>query len=134
MAKIGIQMILGGFLFGIDKAGYEKLSHSTAYRWPAQNRLQRSVAHQFVGQGEDGINIDGHIHPEFRGRMYQLDDLRALSKGGEPLMLTSGTGKVFGRYVVVNIKDDFSYVMDDSRARRVDFSVELKKYGEDGEK
>lgn len=134
MARAGIQMNLGGFIFSLDKAGYEKLDRSTGYRWPAQPRIQRSVAHQFVGRDEESVTISGYIHPEFRGKMYQLDQLRAIAEEGKPKMLVSGTGKVLGKYCIVKVDDNFSGVMDDHRARRVDFTVELKKYGDDGER
>ncbi len=132
MAKIGVQIILSGFIFGIDDAGYEKLSRSSNYRWPAQNRIQHRVAHQFVGEGNEAISINGYIHPEMGVGMYKLDDLRALAAGGQPHIVVTMHGKIFGKFVIVSVKDDFSGLLDDGKARRVDFVVELKRYGEDG--
>lgn len=132
MAKIGVQIIISGFIFGVDDAGYEKLSRSTGYRWPAQNRMQHQVAHQFVGEGDESVSISGYIHPELASSMYKLDELRAIAKGGKPHVVVTGAGTVLGKFVIVSIKDDFNGVMDDHRARRIDFTVELKRYGEDG--
>ena len=46
-------MALGSYRFSIDSAAYQELKHSQAYRWQAQERLQRRPAMQFVGAGEE---------------------------------------------------------------------------------
>ena len=51
--------------------------------------------------------------------------------GGEPLQLVDGLGRVWGSWVIVEVGDTRSVLMDDGQPRRVGFEVKLKAYGED---
>jgi len=135
MAGYAIQLFIGPYFFYADNAPLEKLSRNSSYRWPSQQRLTRPPATQFVGAGDETISVNGYIHPHEPkcggSNALTLDILRTLADAGVPYTVITGTGHVFGQFVIVSIKDDFSGLMDDLRPRRVDFSVELKRYGAD---
>lgn len=131
MAGGHTQLIWGGFEFKLDTAGLETFGRQSTYRWPVQERIERPVALQFVGEGENTISVAGYIHPHFKGTATELDKLRKIAEEGKPKIMTTGTGKVLGKYVCTDIKDDFSSMLDDLRPRRVDYTVTFKKYFDD---
>jgi phage protein U len=61
-----------------------------------------------------------------------MDAIADLANEGIPHMVVDGTGKVYGRYVIIDVKETRSTMLDDLRPRRVDFSITLKHYGQDG--
>lgn len=132
MAGWSVQLTVGGYQFWIENASLDKFSRSSTYRWVAQERIARPVAMQNVGTGEDTITLNGYFHPHLKGKAHALDKLRQMADEGIPYNVVTGTGINLGRWCIVEIKDDFSEMLDDLRPRRVDFTVTLKKYFEDG--
>lgn len=128
-----VMMALGDYRFSIDTSAYQALQRSTAYRWPAQERLGRSPALQFLGPGEDRITLAGTIFPHFRGGIGQLDRIREEAARGAPLLLVDGRGNVHGRFVIERVGETQSIFFADGTPRRIEFQIELSRYGEDGE-
>jgi len=122
---------LGEFRFAIDTAAYERLALSQSWRWPEQQRLGRDPALQFVGADAAEIELEGVIYPQFRGGLGQVERLRQLADEGKPLMLVDGLGRVWGKWVILKVSDTRTVLMDDGQARRIDFRLTLKAYGED---
>lgn len=132
MANGHTQLIWGGIEFKFQTAGLETFGRQSTYRWPVQERIGRPIALQHVGEGEDTITVTGYIHPHLKGTATEMNKLRKLAEEGKPKIMTTGTGLVLGKYVCVDVKDDFSNMLDDLRPRRVDFTATFKKYFEDG--
>ena len=128
-----VMMALGKYRFSIDSAAYQTLQRSTAWRWPAQERLGRAPALQYLGPGEDKIALSGTIYPQFRGGLEQMDALREEAGRGEPLLLVDGRGNVLGRWVVERVGETQSAFFADGAPRKIEFTLDLVRYGEDGE-
>lgn len=126
-----ILMTLGGFQFAVNTAAHESLQRETAYRWEKQDRLGREPALQFIGAGDDKITLQGRIYPHFRGGLGQLNTMRQMAGEGEPLQLIDGLGNVLGPYCIARITEGQSAYLGPGIARRVDFSLELERYGSD---
>jgi hypothetical protein len=124
-------MSLGDFRFGIETAAYQKLQRSVDYRWPSQARVGRRPAKQFAGIGDDTISLDGVIYPHYKGGLGQLAQLRDLAGQGEPLILTTGTGKIMGKWCIENVTDTGSFFHPDGTPRKQEFRFKLSHYGED---
>ncbi len=122
---------LGSYQFGLDTAANESLERSDAYRWAPQERLTREVAYQFLGPGERKITLPGVIYPQFRGGLGQVDAMRAEADKGQPLMLTDGLGTVFGRWVILSVREVKSVFLEGGAPRKIEFNLEIAKYGED---
>lgn len=133
MTRVTTMMALGSFRFGFagDAPAYQELVRVHEYRWRQVDRAGRRPGMQFVGQGPETITLPGVIYPEFRGGFDQMDAMRALAGQGEPLHLVDATGKVWGQYCIVRIKEKQSHFRADAKPRKVEFEVELKHYGED---
>ena len=57
--------------------------------------------------------------------------MRAQAGLGKPLFLVSGNGFAFGRWCIVKITENQSNFLNDGAPRKIEFSISLKRYGED---
>ena len=131
MAGIKDQLFIGGVPLGLNHASVSDVSRKKAYRWPAQGRIARPEAVQFVGAGAETLTVKGYIHPHFKGSALHMEKIHQLADEGIPHMVLTGTGKVFGKYAITDVSEDFKELMDDGRPRRVDYTITLTRYGND---
>ena len=124
-------MKLGDYTFSIDSAAYQTLSRTTEYRWRSQPRVGRLPAQQFMGPGEETLSLDGVIYPHFKGGLSQLDAMRTEAGKGEPLMLVDGTGHIWQQWVINQVEETHKTLFEDGTPRRVEFRLQLSRYGED---
>jgi len=131
MLGVNMMMILGAYRFCIGNAAYQNLVRTTEYSWVEQKRILGEPAMQFIGVGMDTIKLDGVVYPQFKGGLRQVTLMRVQAGLGIPLMLISGNGMAFGRWCIVDIDETQTTFMADGSARKIAFSLTLKKYGED---
>lgn len=124
-------MALGGYRFSLTTAAYQELRRSNAYRWQAQERLQRLPAQQFIGLGNETLDIKGSIYPHYQGGIKQLDMMRVQAGKGEPLLLVDGLGFIWGRWVVLQVNETQSVMLTNGQPRKQEFQLRLSRYGED---
>jgi phage protein U len=128
---INMMMILGIYRFAINSAAYQTLKRQSEYRWQEINRMGANPALQFTGFGVETIDLEGVIYPHFKGGLRQVTLMRAEAGVGKPLMLISGNGNAFGRWCIVKISENQSVFMKDGAPLKIEFSISLKRYGED---
>lgn len=121
-------MTLGGFKFGVSTAAYQELKRSTEYLWPSQQRFGAAPAVQSTGYGDDTISLVGVVYPEWNGGTGQLDDLRSLADGRQPLNMIDGRGNVLGRWVIERVEESQGVFAQAGVARKQEFTLGLKKY------
>ncbi len=126
-----MMMILGIYRFTINNAAYQMLKRQSEYRWQEINRMGANPALQFTGFGVETIDLEGVIYPHFKGGLRQVTLMRAEAGIGKPLMLISGNGNAFGRWCIVKISENQSVFMKDGAPLKIEFSISLKRYGED---
>lgn len=117
-------MIYGMFPFMIATATYQQLQRSTNWRHPSSSRVGDMPAYQFVGRGEDTITLDGSIVPEF-GSQMSITALRTMGDTGKPFPLISGTGKVYGLYIMTDVSETQTYFFSNGKPRKIEFSIKL---------
>jgi uncharacterized protein len=122
---------LGDFQFSLPNGVPQTLDWSADFRWEEQGRLLRDPAQQFIGPGGQTITLDGTLFPGFSGRQGTMEQLRTTARKGEPLMLSDGTGKVHGKWVITQVREGRSVFMAGGLARKIDFNITLAFYGED---
>ena len=127
-------MTLGDYRFSIGTAAYDELARTTEYRWARQDRLGRPPARQYLGPGDDTIDLRGTVLTTHRGGTGQVDAMRAEAGRGEPLRLVSGTGTVFGLWVILRIRETGRVFLEGGVPRRIDFELQLGYYGEDADR
>ncbi len=126
-----VMLALGPFRFEMGHATYQSLAMSQSWRWPEQARIGREPALQFTGREAVEIRLQGLLFPGFDAGLSQVEEMRELADRGEPLQLVDGLGRVWGAWVIVEVGDTRSVLMDDGQPRRVGFDMKLKAYGED---
>ena len=126
-----VMLALGPFRFEMGQATYQSLAMSQSWRWSEQARIGREPALQFTGREPAEIRLQGALFPGFDAGLKQVEEMRELADRGEPLQLVDGLGRVWGAWVIVEVGDTRSVLMDDGQPRRVGFEMKLKAYGED---
>lgn len=127
-----VMMGLGPFRFSLSTAAYQSLERSDEYRWVSQDRIGRHPAMQYVGAGHTSFTLSGTIYPAFRGGLGQLDTMRAVAALGEPNILVSGLGRIFGTFVILGVDETQTFFLDNGAPRKQEFNIDLKSYGPDG--
>ncbi|CAM3791935.1 phage tail protein [Castellaniella denitrificans] len=126
-----VLLILGAFPFMVGTAAHQSLKRTNEYRWAKQDRLLRTPARQFVGVGDERVDLDGYLLPHYTGGADSITVLRAAAARGEPQEMIDHFGMVYGRYVVESIQETGSELDAHGQPRRVDFTLSLSIYGED---
>ena len=124
-------LALGDYRFSVDTAAYQELVRTSEYRWQAQERLGNRPAQQYLGPGEESIELTGNIFPAYRGGLGQLDAMRAEAGKGQPLMLTSGAGDVLGKWCLTRVEETRSVFYANGSPRKMEFRLQIVHYGED---
>lgn len=124
-----VMMSFGDFKFSVDGAAYNEFRRKTEYEWAAQKRIGNTENLQFTGYGPEVVSLAGFFYTLITGRYGIMDDLRALAAKRKPQLLVAGTGDVFGQFVIESIEDSASTFYSKGVARKVEFTVELRKYG-----
>lgn len=123
-----VMLQLGGFQFGISTAAYQELTRTSGHRWAAQDLYGREPNLQYTGPESQTIALSGTIYAEYRGGTGQLNTLRRLAAGGQPLNLVEGSGRMLGRWVIERVEEKQTVFADAGLPRKQEFSVQLKKY------
>lgn len=127
-----VMMALGAFRFGVNSASYQSFSRSAAWRWEKIDRAGRAPALQYLGPDADEITLEGVIYPHFKGGLRQVELMRLAASAGQPMILVDGLGWVWERWVIVGVEEKKGVFMPDGAPRRIEFSVRLRAYGQDG--
>ncbi|HGM4787005.1 MULTISPECIES: phage tail protein [Stenotrophomonas] len=128
-----MMMSLGTFVFSLSTAAYQQLQRQMSWRHPTSERVGARAARQYVGPGEETIDLSGVIHAELADDLLTLDVLRELAAEGRPLALVEGNGMVYGAYVILSINEGRTEFFSDGTPRRIDFQLQLARTDDDTE-
>jgi len=118
-------MALGMFIFDLPTLAHDELQRRASWRHARSPRVGARDATQYVGPGEETVNLSGAVYAEIADGRVSIDDLRDMAASGEAWPLLDGTGTVFGDYVIEAIDERHAYLMTDGRAQRIDFAIDL---------
>jgi phage protein U len=121
-----MMMIFGMFVFSIPTATYQILQRSTSWNHASNNRVGSMPAYQYVGKGEDTINLEGSIVPEF-GQQLSITALRVMGDTGKSFPLIAGNGKIYGMWKLDDVQETQTYFYKDGLPKKVEFSLKLTK-------
>ena len=128
---MSIMMMLGFYRFSLNTSAYQQFRRSISYRWQSQERLNNDPAMQYLGVGQEQIDLDGVIYPEFRGGLYQIEKMKRSADFGEPLFLIDGMGGIWGRWVITALEESREVFLKGGVPRKIGFRMSITKYGED---
>jgi phage protein U len=123
---------LGDYRFSIPTAAYQDLERTNEWRWATVDRIGVTPAKQFMGPGEDAITMSGIIYPGMvasRQGLEQVPRMRAEAALGLPRLLVDGSGRVWGEYVITNLREGQKTFFSDGAPRAIEFSISLSAYG-----
>lgn len=126
-----VMLALGRYRFSVDKAAYQSLERVARYDWQSQSRVGLAPQQQFVGVGEETINLQGVIFPYYKGGFGQLDAMRAEAALGEALLLVSGLGDVMGKWVITEVGESQESYARFGLPQKMSFRLSIKRYPED---
>lgn len=126
MAKMMIS--LGLFVFSLKTAPFEKQNRTTDFRWAENQRFGRGAVAQFLGPGEDNITLEGTLAPQITGGESNLSRLRLMAASGKAWLMVTGRAVPMGYWYIREISEDKTHFTDDGQARKIEFSVDLKRY------
>ncbi|MDR0182419.1 phage tail protein [Lysobacter arvi] len=126
-----MMMSLGMFVFALPTLAYQQLQRQVAWRHASTERVGARAAHQYVGPGDETINLSGMLVPEIAGERVNLDMLRELADQGEALPLVDGTGRVYGAFAIESLSETQTLFFDDGTPRKIDFQLALKRVDDD---
>ncbi|MBO9855172.1 MULTISPECIES: phage tail protein [Xanthomonas] len=122
-----MMMSYGTFVFALDSAAFLQLQRQMSWRHATSERVGARAASQFLGPGDDTIELSGLIAPELTGTRASLDTLRELAADGEPLPLVDGAGVVYGPYLLLSVNETASLFFEDGTPRRIEFQLSLRR-------
>lgn len=122
-----MMLALGLFVFELRTAPFQEMQRSMSWRHPEQPRVGERPALQFTGPDADTITLSGTLHPELTGGRVTLEMLETMAGEGEAWPLVEGSGWIYGMYVVESLETTRSLFFQDGAARRIDFSLSLKR-------
>ena len=83
---------------------------------------------QYTGVGSDTITLPGLIYEEYGfGYRYAVDELATMASTGQGFVLMDGSGYLYGVYVIDNIDETKTYLLDNGVPRKVDFTIKLSR-------
>ncbi|MDH0894680.1 MULTISPECIES: phage tail protein [unclassified Pseudomonas] len=122
-----MMMALGMFVFSLETLAYQEFQRQTEWRHGSTSRIGTNPASQYLGRGEDTITLPGLLLPGLAGTPLSLDTLRMMADTGKAWPLVEGTGKIYGAWTITSISETRTLFFRDGAARRIEFTVNLKR-------
>lgn len=124
---------LGPHIFEIAPLNFQRIERETEAKWPAIARFGGRPGRQFTGFGEDPITITGLLYPDELGGRDEFEAIRATQAAARPVVMTGWAGsgfvaRVYGRVVILNIRDEQSAINRDGLGRRISYDITVAPF------
>ncbi|CDH26719.1 MULTISPECIES: phage tail protein [Xenorhabdus] len=121
---------LGLFVFMLKTTPYQSLQHQQSWRFGFNNRVGARPAFQFMGPNNDTLTLSGTLYPEISGGRLSLLALELMADSGKAWSFLDGSGAIYGMFIIESIDQTKSEFFADGAARRIDFTVTLRRVDE----
>lgn len=125
-----MMLTLGMFVFERRTLPYQSMQQTKDYRWASNDRIGKPPAYQFLGKGEDSIQLAGTLYPAITGGRISLQAVELMADEGRAWPLIEGTGNILGMYIVEKVSTTHTEFFSDGAARKIDFTLSLKRVDE----
>ncbi|MGG7447731.1 phage tail protein [Kosakonia oryzendophytica] len=125
-----MMLALGFFVFMRQTLPFQNMNRTSAFTWSSNPRVGKRAAYQFIGPGEDTVEITGDLFPELTGGVLSLAAVRLMAEQGKQWPLIDGTGMIYGWYVISNVKENGSEFYSDGSPRKINFTLQLTRVDE----
>ncbi|WP_448134505.1 phage tail protein [Stenotrophomonas rhizophila] len=103
------------------------MTHDLSWRHARTERVGAIATSQFVGPGDDSIQLSGLIAPPLTGQYSSLATLREMADTGRPWALVTGDGLLLGAFAITTLKETQSLFFPDGTPRKVEFQLGLER-------
>jgi len=110
------------FPFSVD--GVSRSGSADIATKPLLNGLKGA---EFMGEGDDRLNMRGQLLPAKIGGLPQLEALRSAMNQGAALPVMRGDGTRLGTYMITNLRENHDHLLRDGIGAVVKVSISLKK-------
>lgn len=124
-------MAFGMFIFSMHSIAYQSLDKQTSWRHGSQPRVGARPARQYLGPGDENINLPGWIAPGQIGNKMSLSTLHDMANSGKAYTLVNGLGIFHGIYVITSITETGTLFNQFGQPRRIEFNIELSRIDDD---
>lgn len=125
-----MMLALGLFVFMRQTLPFQNLSRTSTFTWSRNARVGKRAAYQYIGPGEDTLEMTGALYPELTGGVLSLSALRLMAEQGGKWPLIDGTGMIYGVYVISSVKENGSEFYSDGSPRKISFTLSLTRVDE----
>lgn len=125
-----MMMTLGLFVFMLKTVPYQELQLQKQWRHAGNGRIGKRPALQFLGPDTDTVTLSGTLMPAITGGRFSLLALEQMAETGKGWPLIGGEGTIYGMFVIESINTTRSEFFSDGAARKIDFTVVLKRVDE----
>ena len=87
---------------------------------------------EFMGEGDEKLSISGQLLPSKIGGLTELEALHAMRRSGQRLPVMRGDGKMFGWFVIEDIRESHSQLLANGIGFTVKHTISLTKTSPDG--
>jgi phage protein U len=130
---MSVLLTLGDFRFSVNELDYHELERSTEYRHASTEIFGGDDQLHYTGPGADEITLNGVLYPHFKGREQHLDDLNEMGRSGKQYILTTGRGRVLGKWVILSKRVNETSIMKNGVALKNAFTITLRFAGRMGQ-
>lgn len=128
---MNVLMGLGPFRFSMRTMAYDELQRKLDVRAESQMIIGARPSIHYLGPGDETVTLSGTYYPYFiSGRgLSQLQAMYTAAAAGVPLMMASGGGRVFGRFMIRSIDNADTYLLRNGAPQKIEFSCTLVRDG-----
>lgn len=121
-------MQLGALSFRVIPFGLNAVAYGRGADHAPKNVIGTMRPREFVGVGDERIDITGTLFPETfpdkRNSRYLLDDMR---RSGLPYLLMRGDGRNLGWFVIESVSEEESVLDAFGRGKLVEYTLSLAR-------
>jgi uncharacterized protein len=133
----------GDFIFKSTTIPITSIQKDESVKWSSFDRAKNSSARMWQSDGNNTINVEGVIFPEYspaegiQGNLsgptgrFQLDTLRSMQLTKIPYLLIDGTGVIFGKYILTKISQTQDKFLHNGIPRKQSYNLTFEKYSGD---
>lgn len=121
-------MQLGSVTFEVWPFNTHAISRDTAADFAAKETMNNMRPREFMGEGDETLNISGRIFPkkdQGGEALGTLDTLQRMRSSGTAQIVVRGDGRNMGWFLIQSVSEKSSFLASDGVGQVVEFDVSL---------
>lgn len=128
-----MMLSLDSFVFSLATAPFSEMQRQRNWKHRTNSRVGVRDASQFTGIGDDTFTLNGMVAADNKiGSIASIDQLAKMGDAGDAYVLVSGTGAVYGAYIIESLNETATHHTPEGVPRKIEFNLSLKRVPDDG--